>query len=711
MQDKAKYIQLGVSNGVTSLDEIKEVYNKYAEGGPKRVHNNTSPTAELSTKLEDVVATKIRNDKHINHAYDIPYLEDKETKIIGYTVPTNALDSIAKYAGKTKHDLDEAVALAFESGYGRQPYFNYGTKNISDRAIGNMNYFKNYGSIPSHLFVRDYEYTKGGYNKDKPYTDQAPLEHAINFFRSGRYNTKLRAVDPETGKTINHTQKVKLEAKKLRKDPNYQKWKKQSGLDEYTGKAQQARDRQKAIDAENARKAKYRKEHPIKAYFKDVLGIKYDDGGLLTKADELAYINPSLVSYNTIPEEDVLIGEDFFTKKYRRPDGSTYTHVPLNDWTPTSKVYTAKDSKGNTLRSATGKLVTGNTQQEANNKLFWDNYNNVPLLTPKDPVAAAKEAASYIPFIGEGLDLYDIGKDVYSGNYGQAALGAGLFLLPEFLEKPIKKGFHLAGRYLPDLSSLKKDMKVLLNTPLGENPIKAVQRNRLYRRRWSSPKVEVGLYDYTGPSNSQQNALDLLESRINSSSINTITGEDGETVFMSPLEAFSGVKELDYVPVKTISETMQSKNPLDVLPAYLKLNMKPGVRFDNYIYLNPGSLKKEGLGRTDVVKMHEYHHQLNQSREEAAKEIFNTSHLPKRVQNYLNTTEIAARGAQLKSYFGFDKDQKLTGNMLKYAAEHYSDDVFDNNMQQLFSSIKDWDAAAEWFNKYSFKYGGSIAKK
>lgn len=281
MADRAKYIQLGVANGVTSLDEIKDTYNKYAEGGPKRVRANTSPTAELSTKLEDVVATKIRNDKHINHAYDIPYLQDKETKIIGYTVPTNALDSIAKYAGKTKHDLDEAVALAFESGYGRQPYFNYGTKNISDRAIGNMNYFKNYGSIPSHLFVRDYEYTTGGYNKGKPYTNKAPLEHAIEYYRSGRYNTKLRAVDPETGKTINHTQKVKLEAKKLRKDPNYQKWKKQSGLDEYTGKAQQARDRQKAIDAENARKAKYRKEHPIKAYFKDALGIKYDDGGYL----------------------------------------------------------------------------------------------------------------------------------------------------------------------------------------------------------------------------------------------------------------------------------------------------------------------------------------------------------------------------------------------------------------------------------------------
>ena len=33
MDDRAKYIRLAVTNGITSLDEIKSVYNKYAEGG------------------------------------------------------------------------------------------------------------------------------------------------------------------------------------------------------------------------------------------------------------------------------------------------------------------------------------------------------------------------------------------------------------------------------------------------------------------------------------------------------------------------------------------------------------------------------------------------------------------------------------------------------------------------------------------------------
>jgi hypothetical protein len=32
-------------------------------------------------------------------------------------------------------------------------------------------------------------------------------------------------------------------------------------------------------------------------------------------------------------------------------------------------------------------------------------------------------------------------------------------------------------------------------------------------------------------------------------------------------------------------------------------------------------------------------------------------------------------------------------------------------MNMFFSGIQDWDAAAEWLNKYSFKKGGKLIKK
>lgn len=34
MHDRAAYIKLGINNGITDLNTIREIYNKYAQGGP-----------------------------------------------------------------------------------------------------------------------------------------------------------------------------------------------------------------------------------------------------------------------------------------------------------------------------------------------------------------------------------------------------------------------------------------------------------------------------------------------------------------------------------------------------------------------------------------------------------------------------------------------------------------------------------------------------
>lgn len=48
------------------------------------------------------------------------------------------------------------------------------------------------------------------------------------------------------------------------------------------------------------------------------------------------------------------------------------------------------------------------------------------------------EIESMIPFIGDAADINNVGSDFSSGNYGAAALGAGLLLLPNAIEKPLK---------------------------------------------------------------------------------------------------------------------------------------------------------------------------------------------------------------------------------------------------------------------------------
>lgn len=67
-----------------------------------------------------------------------------------------------------------------------------------------------------------------------------------------------------------------------------------------------------------------------------------------------------------------------------------------------------------------------------------------------------------------------------------------------------------------------------------------------------------------------------------------------------------------------------------------------------------------------------------------------------------NLTELAARGSQLKDYFGFNKDQNLTSGMLKYAKQHYIEDTnIDNKMSDFFEKLTDYEKAAKWLSKNS----------
>lgn len=68
-----------------------------------------------------------------------------------------------------------------------------------------------------------------------------------------------------------------------------------------------------------------------------------------------------------------------------------------------------------------------------------------------------------------------------------------------------------------------------------------------------------------------------------------------------------------------------------------------------------------------------------------------------------NGTELAARGSQLKDYYGLDDpNQEIIEDMLRYAAENYVKDTkLDNNMGLFFKSITDWKEAAKWLSKYA----------
>ena len=75
--------------------------------------------------------------------------------------------------------------------------------------LDNSNYFRNFGSIPAEYLVRDFRYNGDlmfNGKRDAPIPlSTPPLQHALEYFNSGRYNTNDK----------DHTSDVKSSGRKI----------------------------------------------------------------------------------------------------------------------------------------------------------------------------------------------------------------------------------------------------------------------------------------------------------------------------------------------------------------------------------------------------------------------------------------------------------------------------------------------------------------
>ena len=83
-----------------------------------------------------------------------------------------------------------------------------------------------------------------------------------------------------------------------------------------------------------------------------------------------------------------------------------------------------------------GFTVTG-ISPETRAKNYSTSFDGTYGLTPRD-------IYGMMPVVGDALDVKDIGTDLYNGNYINAGIGAGLFLLPNVIERPLRA----TGRFL-----------------------------------------------------------------------------------------------------------------------------------------------------------------------------------------------------------------------------------------------------------------------
>lgn len=67
MKDRASYIKLGVENGITDLDTIREVYNKFEEGGPiKKSYKDFSTRLSKAWNNQDLSKDDYDYQKYYN---------------------------------------------------------------------------------------------------------------------------------------------------------------------------------------------------------------------------------------------------------------------------------------------------------------------------------------------------------------------------------------------------------------------------------------------------------------------------------------------------------------------------------------------------------------------------------------------------------------------------------------------------------------------
>lgn len=107
MKDKASYIRMGVENGITDLDTIREVYNKFAEGGDLHGDGGNKPRYKSSSNIRKQISTWEGATMKTNTPFD------KMDIMFNQVLPEDALEKLSQ------EQLDGLYSFAYNVGTGR----------------------------------------------------------------------------------------------------------------------------------------------------------------------------------------------------------------------------------------------------------------------------------------------------------------------------------------------------------------------------------------------------------------------------------------------------------------------------------------------------------------------------------------------------------------------------------------------------------------
>ena len=122
MKDRASYIRMGVESGITDLGTIREVYNKFAKGGPLNPYSAGS--------LVDAIYRNSKGEKYLgepSHHYD-------------FTIPEEEANRLGYYPDERGHRDDRVKKPAHPTHPSRGKWKSFEEFELTDRGMENPNY-------------------------------------------------------------------------------------------------------------------------------------------------------------------------------------------------------------------------------------------------------------------------------------------------------------------------------------------------------------------------------------------------------------------------------------------------------------------------------------------------------------------------------------------------------------------------------------------
>lgn len=316
------------------------------------------------------------------------------------------------------------------------------------------------------------------------------------------------------------------------------------------------------------------------------------------------------------------------------------------------------------------------------------NENISHAVRPNEGIDITEVIAGGVPGIGDVMDI----KDMYDSAIDKDAVGmmiAASGLIP-FVGGISKKAMN-AKRAVKNLTS--RDKELLKSFPEYAKPASPLGES------WENHKRRLFSGAYR---------------RLTGMDLPSVHGEPDRKILDTKIKNWNDKEVFDDLKYSIGDEytddeirgILEDMDGYGMIAGHIVKAKNADEFVDNFLKNNPG-LTKEDL--INSIKSHETEHIVHYPDEGATKKNgFDMDKLgdDEELKDYFKDsrfTEMAARGTQIKNYFGLTNDSQIvTPEMLEYAKNNYVKDYgIDNDMTGFFDTIVDYDKAARWITEHA----------